>query len=157
MGSNPTGPIIVRAIFLQRILMDSTPTQIVENVTNVELNKLLEFIRTTAEKGTEFAETQLPLLAQEIVRYVTWSNVSVLIGLLFFVISATWSIKYLHTNWITNDEVSEPAGITAFLAAIILGICVLGVTTLILTDVVPRLIKCYTAPRLVIIDYVRKF
>jgi hypothetical protein len=137
--------------------MDSTPTQIVENVTNVELNKLLEFIRTTAERGTEFAETQLPLLAQEIVRYVTWSNVSVLIGLLFFVISATWSIKYLYTNWITNDEVSEPAGITAFLAAVLLGIAVLVVTTMILTDTVPRLIKCYTAPRLIIIDYVRKF
>lgn len=123
------------------------------------LASMLEFIETGMREGKAFALDQAPEVAREMVSWGIWSNTIGIVGCVMVIIaSVVWlkvSIPRCKKEW---DEPCESAGCWAvcglvggILAAIAIAVSLIGIG-----NNTTSLVKATVAPRLYIIDQLRK-
>lgn len=140
----------------------ATSTNTIINTTDAQLGELLKFIRETAEKGVALASDQMPYLAQEIVAYTTYKHImSIVFALPFVTISMVVVITLFNlarswdaANIKLGKKQEETAG-AIFMGCIVLIICSIFLIIRVSFIDIPGLVKCKTAPRLVVIDYIK--
>jgi len=112
------------------------------------LNALMDFVGEQAKDATAFAKEQAPMVAQEIVRWHLWSNAisaaAMAIALVAMIYATHRAIRWFHKN--------DAWEISPVLVLPIVGIIGCSIT---LKGDVQATVKAATAPRLVIIDYIR--
>lgn len=125
--------------------------------TSVELQErliaLLDYIGERAKTAEGFAMEQLPLVAREIVAWDFWSNlVGTLMGVVLLTLAAYLIILICRKaeDWLKQVEFPVPLVASLFIA--FFSAC--GGFGFMSTYLMP-FIKAATAPRLVVIDYVR--
>lgn len=125
-----------------------------DTTTQDRLNALLDYVGTTVKDGDALLREQAPLVVKEIVAWEFWSSIATIgmttailalaIALLFFCMKKAVSDTKSDIDW------SEPA------AALLITAAILGVVWLV---VVPTnamsAVKASTAPRLVVLDYLK--
>lgn len=124
--------------------------------------ELLDWLKTTAERSSEFVEREWPLLANEIVAWHFWSSVTA--ACLFAAISLSMAaigcvlLRYWlvrppidRDSSIAQDTVTEGIGVgfcSLFVAAALIGF--MGVSPNAYAAV-----KASVAPRVVVLEYVK--
>ena len=116
-----------------------------------EQTQTLEWIKATAESTTLFVETQAPLYAQEVINYTIFSSI---LGVLVFTVLMVGFLKLgrkllskaKEDNWNSTEYMF--GSIISFVISF-----VMGISTLCSFD---SLIKCFLAPRIIIIEHISK-
>jgi hypothetical protein len=113
-------------------------------MSNEKLNEALAFVLEQVKDGTGFVKEQAPLVAQEIVRYELWSSV------VFFVAAAAVALVTIFwarkKEWIVWEDLPGPKMFATI---------VVGVASVVAVQNGVHITKCVTAPRLVVLDYLR--
>lgn len=122
---------------------------------NEELQQALTQFLTASlnavEKGATIAGEQIPLVLQEIVQWKIWSSAVGFVGfLLLSIVLAIVGLKCLKRIKPAIDEFYVPIGVCTSLCLLIA-----PVMFLISCEQLYRLIKVLTAPRLVIIEFLK--
>ena len=118
-----------------------------------QLADLLAFVKAGAEKTTEFAVEQAPLVAREIVAWEFWSAAMFVIATLFA--WAIWLRLFPKRFGPAIDRgPDDPSAVTVVLGGIITGVLLLVATGIAAFLQAPQMVKSTVAPRLAIIDYI---
>lgn len=122
---------------------------------NEELQQALTQFLTASlnavEKGATIAGEQIPLILQEIVQWKIWSSAVGFVGfLLLSIVLAIVALKCWKQINPGTDEFCVPIGACAVLCLLIA-----PVMFLISCEQLYRLIKVLTAPRLVLIEFLK--
>lgn len=118
-----------------------------DQTTTDKLNALLDFVKSGAEKTTDFAAEQAPLIAREIVAWQLWTSlVGIAFGLVMLFVVCVCLAVCIRNKW-----KEEPPVIICGIVGLILGI---GVIPVICVNT-HKTIKATVAPRLVVIDYLK--
>lgn len=120
------------------------------NDTTERLDQLLDFVAQAASGTKDFVIEQAPMVAREIVAYTFWTSaIAVGFGLLCLVVAcamARWTYRSFNDS--TTNDGREAIGLVLAIFATASALVMIGAN-------VGPLIKSATAPRLVVIDYVR--
>lgn len=108
-----------------------------------QLFKVLGSMTTAANDAANFALEQVPLVAQEVVRYQLWSGVVWLVLCIAAQVAVLKVAKYLSNK--CNDELAITLAVFGSILPVIIGLINLQLA-----------IKAAVAPRLVILDYVQE-
>jgi hypothetical protein len=106
--------------------------------------ELLDWLKTTAERSSEFVEREAPLLANEVVAWHFWSSVFLASAILFFSFAllgfATWLWRMGGKDPRECSMIVFLVGLLIWIPAIINGY---------------EAVKASVAPRVVILEYVK--
>lgn len=112
-----------------------------------KLNSILDYLSSTVQSATEFTTTQAPLVAQEIVAWHFWSNLTILLFLVLGILGLSWVGVYALYQIIKKDDDDwSPIMLIAFAGAIILSLFGVGTGS--------EIVKNRVAPRIVVLDWV---
>lgn len=116
-------------------------------ITQSQLEQLLKYIGTLAERADGFVVEQAPLLVREIVAWHMWSNAALaamcLVGVVVGVGLARWLWRLPGL-----DPMDRPIAALPLLFAVVMAAVTL--------DRARTAIKAAVAPRLVVLEYVQK-
>lgn len=115
--------------------------------TTDKLNHLLEYLADSIQKGGDFVSSQAPLVAREIIVWCTVTSSIELLLLLLFTAGLIYGVRRIYK---AIDDL-EVRVVVPTLLLIIGGL----ILTAAGSAIIPSFIKCLTAPRLVVLDYLR--
>lgn len=124
-------------------------------LTDEKIAQLLDFVRSGVERTSDFVGEQAPLVCREIVAWTFWSSAAwIAVGLVFLLVSVQQSRKCFRLLGPVAREESTETVLPCVVAGIIAAGCILPGAHMTMSNIDP-LIKSATAPRLVVIDYVK--
>lgn len=117
---------------------------------NEQLADLLAFVKAGAEKTTDFAVEQAPLVAREIVAWQFWSAL-VTVVMAAALLVAIWTFSLRIWRKATEEDKSDSDSVVMYWI-VVLTVSLVLVIPMLLNF--PTVIKSIVAPRLVVIDYI---
>ena len=114
------------------------------------LNLMIEALRKT----TDFAAEQIPLYVQELLRYALWDAILGIIFSVAFVVAFLVCAKKAN-NYLKSDDNYDDFRLTILLGLLVGGLAAIAFVIFTFASV-SNIIKITLAPRVYVIDYLKK-